>query len=290
VNVQELGVRYEKVLKWAAGEANFALAGRNLIRKDSAPGPDGMDLAGLAAYIKNHGEELRAALASGSWRPGPLRRGRHLLLVPNLTDRLVLQALLQVLEPLFEKIFSDFSYRRPGRSLEQAREREKGYREMAYNWVLSPFLDRFVDTVDHRILLRFVKKRIKDQKLLDLLGFVLGNRLLEEGEPVPLERGIRQAGCLSSLFCNIYLSEFDWRLEGQRYRFTRYGDSYRICVKSAAEARELLEESMEYFEEKLKLRVDREKSLIEGPDGARAAKAKTTVVIYRKTAPEVSRP
>jgi retron-type reverse transcriptase len=279
MNTRELGVRYDKILKWAAGPVNFALAAKNVIRKDSAPGPDGMDPPGLEAYIKTRGEELRAALADGSWRPGPLRRGRHLLLVPNLTDRLVLQALLQVLEPLFEKTFSPSSYRRPGRSPEQAREKEKSYREEGYGYVLSPFLEGFVDTVDHRVLLKFVKKRIKDQKLLELLGAVLGNSLLEEGVPIPLERGIRQGSCLAGLFCNIYLSEFDRRLEEKGCRFTRYGDNYRICLKSAGEARELLEGSAGYFEEKLKLRVNREKSVIESPGGVTTGKAGTTVVI-----------
>jgi retron-type reverse transcriptase len=290
MNVQELGLRYDKVLKWAAGTANFALAGRNVVRKNigSAPGLDGMDSAGLEAYIKTHGEELRASLADGSWRPSPLRRGRHLLLVPNLTDRLVLQALLQVLEPLFEKTFSDFSYHRPGKTPEQALEREREYRGRGYGYVLSPFLDRFVDMVDHRVLFKFVKKRIKDQKLLEMLGAILGNSLFEEGELRPLERGIRQAGCLSFLFCNIYLSEFDRRLEEQRCPFTRYGDRYRIYFKSPGEARELLKTSAGYFGGKLKVPVNEERTLLEGPEGTAAVKTKTTVVIYRKTAPKVS--
>jgi retron-type reverse transcriptase len=290
MNPQELGVRYDKILKWAAGESNFALAARNVIRKESAPGPDGMDQAGLAAFIRTRGEALRASLAGGSWRPAPLRRGRHLLLVPNLADRLVLQALLQVLEPLFDKTFSASSYRRPGRTREQAREREKEYRENSYNYLFSPFLDKFVDTVDHHILLKFVKKRIKDRKLVEMLGGILGNGLAGEGGAEVPERGIRQAGCLSGLFCNIYLNEFDWRLEGQRYRFTRYGDCYRVWLRSAGEAGELAEGCGEYFEEKLKLRVSRERSLLEGPEGPLPLKNRAAVVIYRKAAPEASLP
>jgi retron-type reverse transcriptase len=290
MNTRELGVRYDKILKWAAAQPNFSLAARNVILKNrgSAPGLDGMDPAGLETYIKTRGEELRASLAGGSWRPGPLRKGRHLLLVPNLTDRLVFQALLQVLEPLFEKTFSDFSYHRPGRTLEQARERERGYRERGYGYVLSPYLESFVDMADHRVLLKFVKKRIKDGKLLEMFGAILGNILVEEGGPRVLERGIRQGGCLSILFCNIYLSEHDRRLEEEGRPFTRYGDIYRICFKSAGEAEEELKRSSGYFGGKLKVPVNMERSVIEGPEGR--VKAKTTVVIYRKTAPKITLP
>jgi retron-type reverse transcriptase len=268
MNPQELGIRYGRILRWAAAPANFSLACQNVLRKTGAPGPDGMSRAALEDYIKTRGEELRSALAEASWRPGPLRRGRHLLLVPSLPDRLIFQALLQVLEPLFEKTFSDCSYRRPGRTLAEAREWEKIYRKGAYRYVLCPFLDRFVDLVDHRILLRFIRKRIKDPELMEMLAGILGNRLIEEsGEQVNLERGIRQASCLSGLFCNIYLSELDRDLEGKGRRFTRYGDSYRICLESEAEAREEMGRMGVYVEGKLKLELNREKSLIEGPEG-----------------------
>jgi retron-type reverse transcriptase len=234
----------------------------------------------LEAFVKTRGEELRASLREGSWRPGPLRRGRHLLLVPSLPDRLAFQAILQVLEPLFDKTFSPSSYRRPGRTAEEARERERVYREGGYRYVLCPFLENFVDTVDHRVLLRLIKKAINDPKLGEMLLAILGNRL--EGEETKLERGIRQGSCLSALFCNIYLSGLDRELEGRGRRFTRYGDGYRICVGSEVEAREEMVKVAGYAEGKLRLEVNGERSVIEGPGGVVPVKGKATVVIYRK--------
>jgi retron-type reverse transcriptase len=279
--MDSLGVRYDRILKWVAGPVNITLALKNVLCKDPAPGLDGVTGTELRAYLKTHGEEFRRSIGDGSWRPGPLRRGRHLLLVPGLADRLVFQALLQVLEPLFEESSSRFSYRgEQGQALRQVRERE--YREEGCGYILSPCLDKFVDTVDHQVLLKFIKKRIKDQKLLDMLGRILGNSLPEEGV-VALDRGIRQCGCLSALFCNIYLGEFARKLDAQERRFTRSADNYRICLKSAREARELFENSAGYFGGKLKLQVNREKSLLEGPEGEIPLKNVPTVVIYRKT-------
>jgi retron-type reverse transcriptase len=282
MNPQEPGVRYGRILRWVADPANFSRACDQVLRKAPGMTKDPMSPAELAVFINTRGEALRAAVAAGSWRPGPLRRGRHLLLVPSLADRLVFQAFLQVLEPLFEKIFSGSSYLRPGRSLAEALEREKQYREGGYGYVLCPFLDSFVDLVDHPILLRFIKKLINDPKLMEMLGAILGNRLVEGGEAVILDRGIRQGSCLSALFCNIYLTGLDWELEREGYRFTRYGDRYRICLGSEGEARELIEKIGGYLGEKLKLEVNRERSLIEGPNGTVPVRSKAVVVIYRK--------
>jgi hypothetical protein len=282
MNPQEQGiVRYGRILRWVASPANFSLACDNALRKAAGLKGEPASRAELAAFINTRGEELRAALADGSWRPGPLRRSRHLLLVPTLTDRPAFHAFLQVLEPLFEKIFSPASYRRPGRTLAEALEREKQYRKEA-RYVLRPFLDRFVDLVDHPLLLRFIKKRINDPKLIEMLGAVLGNRIAEGGETVILDRGIRQAGSLSALFCNIYLNGLDRELEREEYRFTRYGDRYRICVGSPGEGRELLEKIGGYLEGKLRLELNRERSLLEGPEGTVPVRGKAVVVIYRK--------
>jgi retron-type reverse transcriptase len=279
MNNQDLGTRYDRVLRWVAAPANISRALAAVLRRGGAPGLDGMSAAGLAAYLKTQGGEIRGSIGDGSWQPGPLRKGRHLLLVPNYIDRLVFQALLQVLEPLFEKTFSNGNCRDPAQ--QEARERE--FRRGGY--VLCPFLDRFVDAVDHQILLRFIKKRIKDPKLIVMLGRILGNSLLEEGQLVPLDRGIRQGGCLSALFCDIYLNEFDRKLESRAYRFTRCKDSYRIYLTGPGEAREVFDGSAEYFAGKLKIQVNEEKSRIEGPDGALPVRPEPPAALYPKALP-----
>jgi retron-type reverse transcriptase len=280
MNDQGLGTRYDRILKWVAAPDNIARALENVLRKGGAPGLDGMSAPGLGAYLQTRGEEFRESLGSGSWRPGPLRKGRRLLLVPNYTDRLAFQALLQILEPLFERIFSDSNYR-DASNLAGKEAREREYRRDC-GYVLSPFPDKFVDMVDHQVLLRFIKKRVKDAKLLEMLGGILGNRLMEGEGLVSLERGIRQGWCLSALFCDIYLSEFDRRLEGEGCLFTRHKDSYRICLGSIGEARELYGKIAEYFQGELKVPVSAEKSLIEGPRGFVALRPGPPVIIYRK--------
>jgi group II intron reverse transcriptase/maturase len=179
---------------------------------------------------------------------------------------MVQQALVQVLQPIFEQTFSDSSYGfRPGRSAHQAIERAKGYYEAGYTYVVDLDLEKYFDTVNHDLLIKMVRETVKDEAVISLIKKFLKSGIMVEGLVSQREQGTPQGGNLSPLLSNIYLTKFDRMLEERGHKFVRYADDCNIYVKSLRAAGRVMEGCIRFLEGKLKLKVNRKKSTVGSP-------------------------
>ena len=234
-----------------------------------APGVDAMTVEELGPWLAAHEAELVDALFEGSYRPQSLRSveidkpggGKRLLRIPTVIDRLVQQAILQVLQPLFDPTFSESSFGfRPGRSAHGALEQGQSYVEAGYEMVVDMDLERFFDTVNQDRLMALLARRITDKGLLGLIRQILRGGILDEGLQTVL--GVPQGGPLSPLLSNVVLDELDQELERRGHRFCRYADDCNIFVRTERAAERVLASITDYVEGRLLLRVNRRKSAI----------------------------
>ena len=253
---------------------NLNAAYKRVKQNGGAAGVDGMTVDEMLPYLREHGEELTASIRGGWYKPKPVRRveipkpdgGVRLLGVPTVIDRMVQQAILQVLQPIFEPIFSDNSYGfRPGRSAQQAMKKAKMYYDYGYTQVVDIDLAKYFDTVNHDILLELVGREVKDRAVIKLLRSFLKSGVMADGLVSPTNEGTPQGGNLSPLLSNIYLTEFDRMLESRGHKFVRYADDCNIYVQSRRAADRVMESCTKFLEGKLKLKVNREKSKTGSP-------------------------
>jgi group II intron reverse transcriptase/maturase len=223
------------------GTDNMFTACERVVGKGGAAGVDGMTVKELEPYLIAHYRELRESIRGSWYKPQPVRKveipkpdgGVRLLGVPTVIDRMVQQALVQVLQPEFEPTFSDSSYGfRPGRSAQQAIQRAKGYYEEGYTWVVDLDLEKFFDTVNHDLLIKMVRETVKDETIITLIKNFLKSGVMVDGLVSQSEQGTPQGGNLSPLLSNIYLTTFDTMLEERGHKFVRYADDCNIYVKS----------------------------------------------------------
>jgi group II intron reverse transcriptase/maturase len=216
-----------------------------------------------------HYRELRESIEGGWYKPQPVRRveipkpdgGIRQLGVPTVIDRMVQQALVQVLQPVFEQTFSDSNYGfRPGRSVQQAIECARRYYEEGYTWVVDLDLEKFFDTVNHDLLIKMVRETVTDEPIISLIKKFLKSGIMVDGLVSQNEQGTPQGGNLSPLLSNIYLTKFDKMLEERGHKFVRYADDCNIYVKSSRAAERVMESCTKFLEGKLKLKVNRKKS------------------------------
>jgi len=198
-----------------------------------APGTDGMTVKDLRGYLKEHWLEIRAALESGAYKPTPVRRveipkpdgGVRLLGIPTVIDRLLQQAIAQVLTPIFERKFSSNSYGfRPGRSAHDAILKAQEYVQAGNEWVVDIDLEKFFDRVNHDKLMARVVREVKDKRVLKLIRAYLNSGVMINGVVVETEEGTPQGGPLSPLLSNIMLDDLDKELERRGHKFVRYAD------------------------------------------------------------------
>ena len=260
---------HEELMEQVVGEENLERALRAVKRKRGAAGIDKMTTEELEPHFRRHGAEIRARLVSGRWTPSPVRRveipkpngGKRQLGIPTVMDRLVQQALLQVLQPIFDPRFSESSWGfRPGRSAHDAVRAAQGYVREGKDWVVDIDIARFFDVVNHDILMRRVAEVIRDKRVLGLIGRYLRAGVLTEGVVVRSAEGTPQGGPLSPLLANIYLNALDRELENRGLRFCRYADDCNMYVGSEAAAKRVLAGITAWIEKHLRLQVNEAKS------------------------------
>jgi len=235
-----------------------------------APGVDGMSIAAFPAFCRERWPAIRSALMRGTYRPAPVRRvfipkpdgSQRPLGVPTVLDRVIQQALAQVLTPLFEGGFSDHSYGfREGHNAHQAvRQVESGWKE-GRRHAVDCDLKSFFDTVNHDRLMGQLREKIKDRKVLGLIRrYLNAGVVLPDGIREATPQGVPQGGPLSPLLANITLDPLDKELERRGHRFARYADDFLVMVKSAKAAERVLASLTRFVEGRLKLVVNRVKS------------------------------
>src|SRR6266581_3369332 len=236
-------------------------------------GVDGMTVGGITDYLKQHWPALREQLLSGKYKPQPVRRveipkpdgGMRKLGIPTVLDRLIQQAVLQV-QSRWDPTFSEHSYGfRPKRSAHKAVAKAQEYIVSGRRWMVDLDLEKFFDRVNHDRLMSAVGKRIRDQRVLRLIGAYLRAGVMENGLVSPTEEGTPQGGPLSPLLSNIVLDELDQELERRRHCFVRYADDCNIYVRSRAAGKRVMASITGFLWQRLKLRVNAEKSAVARP-------------------------
>jgi group II intron reverse transcriptase/maturase len=212
---------------------NLRLAFKRVKANKGSHGVDGMKVDELPQFLKQNVGTLKRSILEGTYCPKPVRRveipkadgGIRLLGIPTVVDRMIQQAIAQVLSPIFEKTFSDKSYGfRPKRDAKQAVNKAKEYIEQGYKWVVDIDLAKYFDTVNHDKLMALVAREIKDKRVLKIIRLFLQSGIMINGVYVDTEEGCPQGGPLGPLLSNIMLTEFDRELEKWGHKFCRYAD------------------------------------------------------------------
>ena len=258
------------LLEAALANANVAQAWRRVKANKGNAGVDGLSIAATSAHLKTHWPQIRGQLLDGTYRPQPVRRvqipkpdgSTRDLGIPTVTDRLIQQALLQVLQPLIDPTFSDHSYGfRPRRSAHDAVRRAQGYVRDGYTVVVDVDLEKFFDRVNHDVLMDRLGRRIADRRVLRLIRHYLKAGVLVNGVVQERHDGTPQGGPLSPLLANVLLDEVDKVLERRGHRFVRYADDCNVYVRSVR-AGERVMAGLRRVYGALKLRVNEAKSAV----------------------------
>ena len=251
--------------------ANLKRAYQRVVSNKGAPGADGMTVADLAGYVKQYWPILKARLLAGEYHPQAVRAveipkpqgGTRQLGIPSVVDRLIQQALLQQLTPIFDPLFSDYSYGfRPGRSAHQAVEMARTHVEAGHRWCVELDLEKFFDRVNHDILMACLQRRIEDKRVLRLIRRYLEAGVMSGGIVSQRQEGTPQGGPLSPLLSNILLDELDRELERRGHRFVRYADDANIYVRSPRAGERVMASVGCFLSQRLKLAVNRKKSRV----------------------------
>lgn len=261
----------EKVLD----DNNLFEAYKQVYKNKGASGVDGVTVDELGKYMYLHKEEIKEQIRKRKYKPSPVRRvyipkengDKRGLGIPTVVDRLIQQAIVQVLSPIYERRFSQTSYGfRPKRSCEMAIVKLLEYFNDGYTWIVDIDLQKFFDTVCHDKLISIIMKTIHDGELVSLIRKYLVSGVMENGVVNTTKVGTPQGGNLSPLLSNIMLNELDKELEKRGLRFTRYADDCIIVVKSEKAANRVMESITKFIEKKLGLKVNAEKSKVARPN------------------------
>mgnify|MGYP002132210430 FL=1 len=251
--------------------ANMNRAYRKVKANKGAAGVDGISIERLPTYIREHKEEFLVELLDGSYQPELVRGvqipkpdgSKRQLGIPTVLDRVIQQAILQILEPIYEPKFSNSSYGfRPNRSAQMALRQAREYLRDGYKYVVDMDLEKFFDRVNHDILMERLSRNISDKRLLRIIRRYLEAGLLQNGIFEERKLGMPQGGNLSPLLSNIMLDELDKELERRGHKFCRYADDCNIYVKSQEAGERVLKSITEFLGIRLKLKVNETKSAV----------------------------
>jgi RNA-directed DNA polymerase len=253
---------------------NMMAAYERVKQNSGAPGVDGITVERLWGHCEKHWATIRQQILAGEYRPQPVRRvdipkpggGTRMLGIPTAIDRMIQQALLQTLQPIFDPTFSEASFGfRPGRNALQAVERARQYVAEGRRWVVDIDLEKFFDRVNHDVLMARVARKIEDKEVLRLIRRYLQAGIMDGGIETPREEGTPQGGPLSPLLSNILLDELDKELEQRGHAFVRYADDCNIYVNTEAAGHRVMRSLDEWLWKRLRLRVNRDKSAVARP-------------------------
>lgn len=252
--------------------SNMVKAYKKVHSNKGASGVDNMPVEQLESYLKKHWAEIKERLLNGTYKPKPVRKveipkpngGIRVLGIPTVVDRLIQQALHQILNPIFEPTFSEYSYGfREGKSAHQAILQAQKYQQEGRKVVIDMDIEKFFDEVNHDILMGRIMRKVKDVKVLKLLRKILQSGIMEGGIQVQREKGTPQGSPLSPLLSNIILDDLDKELETRGHRFCRYADDCNIYVKSEKAGQRVLISISKFLEKKLKLKLNSSKTAVQ---------------------------
>jgi len=268
IHDQEL-LTFEEVIS----RENMLAAYRRVVKNKGAAGVDGMTVDELEPFLLERWD-IRESLLDGTYRPAPVLKveipkpggGVRMLGIPTVLDRMIQQAIAQVLGRQFDPTFSDHSFGfRPRRSAHQALERSREHIAAGHRWVVDMDLEKFFDRVNHDVLMARLARRIEDKRILRLIRLYLQAGMMEGGIVSPRTEGTPQGGPLSPLLSNVLLDEFDRELERRGHRFVRYADDCNIYVRSRRAGERVLASVECFLAKRLRLKVNREKSAVDRP-------------------------
>jgi RNA-directed DNA polymerase len=261
----------QRLMEEVASSANLNLAYKRVKANKGAAGVDGMTVTELLVWIRLNREGLIASLLDGSYRPQTVRGvqipkpggGVRQLGIPTVVDRLVQQAILQVLEPILDPTFSASSFGfRPGKSAHQALAQAQRYVADGRGIVVDLDLEKFFDRVNHDVLMARLARRIGDKRLLRIVRSFLNAGMMQSGVVIERHEGTPQGGPLSPLLANLLLDDLDKELERRGHRFCRYADDCNIYVRSQAAGERVMASVVAFLEGGLRLKVNRQKSAV----------------------------
>lgn len=264
----------DRLLEMILERRNMFRALNQVCANKGAPGIDKMNVKKIRGYLRRHWPKIKEDLLSGQYRPLPVRRkeidkpdgGVRLLGIPTVLDRVIQQAIAQILEQIWDPIFSEFSYGfRPKRSAHDAVLQSKQYLLDGYTYVVDMDLSKFFDRVNHDRLMSRLATRVKDKRVLKLIRRYLNAGTMINGVITYTDEGTPQGGPISPLLSNIVLDELDKELEKRGHKFVRYADDFRIYCKSLKAAQRVKTSITRFLTGKLRLKVNEEKSAVSRP-------------------------
>jgi RNA-directed DNA polymerase len=273
-NDSESPASTNRLMEAVCERENLKEALRRVKANKGSAGLDGMTVGGITDYLKQHWPAIREQLLNGTYEPKPVRRveipkpdgGVRKLGIPTVLDRLIQQAVMQVLQRQWDPTFSESSYGfRPGRSAQQAVAQAQKHIAEGHGWCVDLDLEKFFDRVNHDKLMGQIARRVEDKRLLRLIRAFLNAGVMENGLVSPSVEGTPQGGPLSPLLSNLVLDELDRELERRGHRFVRYADDCNVYVRSERAGQRVMESVTQFITQKLKLKVNEAKSAVARP-------------------------
>ena len=272
--ISESPANHERLMEEVCERKNCLQAFKRVKSNKGSPGIDGMTVGELSAYLLGHWPAIRDQLLAGTYKPQPVKRveipkpdgGMRQLGIPTVLDRMVQQAVMQVLQGRWDAEFSEHSHGfRPGRSAHQAIAKAQKYIAEGHRWVVDLDLEKFFDRVNHDKLMASIARRVADKRMLKLIRAFLTAGVMENGLVGPVDEGTPQGGPLSPLLSNLVLDELDRELERRKHCFVRYADDCNIYVGSQRAGERVKQSITGFIARRLKLTVNEQKSAVARP-------------------------